>query len=71
MTKITLDNIDYDSEDFSEKQTSLLKEIQYNGNIKQQLEYQLHSISIVATGLANSLKESLVTETIPDEDAET
>ena len=48
-----------------------LKEIQYNGNIKQQLEYQLHSISIVATGLANSLKESLVTETIPDEDAET
>ena len=27
MTKITLDDIEYDSEDFSEDQTSLLKEI--------------------------------------------
>jgi hypothetical protein len=69
MTKITLDDIEYDSEDFSEDQTSLLKEIQYNGNIKQQLEYQLHSISIVGNGLVDRLKKSLVSETIPDEDA--
>jgi hypothetical protein len=69
MTKITLDDIEYDSEDFSEDQTSLLKEIQYNGNIKQQLEYQLHSISIVGNGLVDRLKKSLVSETIPDKDA--
>ena len=69
MTKITLDDIEYDSEDFSEDQTSLLKEIQYNGNIKQQLEYQLHSISTVGNGLVARLKKSLVSETIPDEDA--
>jgi hypothetical protein len=69
MTKITLDDIEYDSEDFSEDQTSLLKEIQYNGNIKQQLEYQLHSISTVGNGLVDRLKKSLVSETIPDEDA--
>ena len=69
MTKITLDDIEYDSEDFSEDQTSLLKEIQYNGNIKRQLEYQLHSISIVGNGLVDRLKKSLVSETIPDKDA--
>ena len=69
MTKITLDDIEYDSEDFSEDQTSLLKEIQYNGNIKQQLEYQLHSISTVGNGLVDRLKKSLVSETIPDEGA--
>jgi|TARA_R110001583_G_scaffold47959_2_gene150035 hypothetical protein len=69
MTKITLDDIEYDSEDFSEDQTSLLKEIQYNGNIKQQLEYQLHSISTVGNGLVDRLKKSLVSETIPDKDA--
>jgi hypothetical protein len=69
MTKITLDDIEYDTEDFSEDQTSLLKEIQYNGNIKQQLEYQLHSISTVGNGLVDRLKKSLVSETIPDEDA--
>jgi hypothetical protein len=69
MTKITLDDIEYDSEDFSEDQTSLLKEIQYNGNIKQQLEYQLHSISTVGNGLVARLKKSLVSETIPDKDA--
>ena len=69
MTKITLDDIEYDSEDFSEDQTSLLKEIQYNGNIKQQLEYQLHSISTVGNGLEDRLKKSLVSETIPDKDA--
>ena len=69
MTKITLDDIEYDSEDFSEDQTSLLKEIQYNGNIKQQLEYQLHSISTVGNGLVDRLKKALVSETIPDKDA--
>jgi hypothetical protein len=69
MTKITLDDIEYDSEDFSEDQTSLLKEIQYNGNIKQQLEYQLHSISTVGNGLVDRLKKSLVSEIIPDKDA--
>jgi hypothetical protein len=69
MTKITLDDIEYDTEDFSEDQTSLLKEIQYNGNIKQQLEYQLHSISTVGNGLVDRLKKSLVSETIPDKDA--
>jgi len=69
MTKITLDDIEYNTEDFSEDQTSLLKEIQYNGNIKQQLEYQLHSISTVGNGLVDRLKKSLVSETIPDKDA--
>ena len=71
MTKITLDDIEYDSEDFSDNQTGILQEIQYNGKVKQQLEYQLHSISTVGNGLVDRLKKSLVSETIPDKDAET
>jgi len=69
MTKITLEDIEYDSEDFSEDQISLLKEIQYNGSVKQQLGYQLSSINVVGNGLVERLKKSLVSETIPDKDA--
>ena len=69
MTKITLEDIEYDSEDFSEDQISLLKEIQYNGSVKQQLGYQLSSINVVGSGLVERLKQSLVSETIPDKDA--
>ena len=69
MTKITLDDIEYDSEDFNEKQTGILQEIQYNGKVKNQLEYQLHSVSTVGSILVDRLKKSLVSETIPDKDA--
>jgi|TARA_R110000803_G_scaffold84786_1_gene151038 hypothetical protein len=69
MTKITLDDIEYDSEDFNEKQTGILQEIQYNGKVKNQLEYQLHSVSTVGSILVDRLKTSLVSETIPDKDA--
>tara|TARA_R100001369_G_scaffold60226_1_gene87138 strand:- start:738 stop:956 length:219 start_codon:yes stop_codon:yes gene_type:complete len=69
MTKITLDDIEYDSEDFNENQTGILQEIQYNGKVKNQLEYQLHSVSTVGSILVDRLKTSLVSETIPDKDA--
>jgi|TARA_R110002124_G_scaffold63455_1_gene173896 hypothetical protein len=69
MTKITLDDIEYDSEDFNEKQTGILQEIQYNGKVKNQLEYQLHSVSTVGSILVDRLKTSLVSETITDKDA--
>ena len=71
MTKITLDDIEYDSEDFTEDQQRVLQEIQYNATIKTQVEYQLHSIATLGGILVDRLKRSLVDETIPDEDAET
>jgi len=71
MTKVTLDDIEYDSDDFSEDQTNLLNEIQYNGSVKRQLEYQLHSVTTVGSILVDRLKKALVSETIPDKDAET
>jgi|TARA_R110000751_G_scaffold97230_3_gene189217 hypothetical protein len=71
MAKITLDEIEYDSEDFSEEQSQILLEIKYNSGIKQQLEYQLHSVTTVGSILVDRLKKALVSETIPDKDAET
>ena len=41
MTKITLDDIEYDSEDFTEAQQQLLQEIQYNATVIRQVEYQV------------------------------
>jgi len=62
MTKITLNDVEYDSEDFSEEQTKVLQEIQYNVNIKRQLDYQLHSVATLGSILVDRLKKSLVSD---------
>ena len=67
MTKVTLDDIEYDSDDFTEDQTNILNEIQYNGNVKRQLEYNLHSVTVVGNILVERIKKSLVGETVPDD----
>ena len=59
MTKLTIDDIEYDTSDFSEEQNSWVVELQYNTNIQQQLSYQLSSVKAVGKILANRLKESL------------
>jgi|TARA_R110000751_G_scaffold171516_1_gene277954 hypothetical protein len=71
MTKITLDDIEYDSEDFTEAQTDILQEIQYNSNVKRQLEYQLHSVSTLGAILVDRLKKSLTSETVPKDEDDT
>tara|TARA_R110000824_G_scaffold160564_1_gene335442 strand:- start:1795 stop:2022 length:228 start_codon:yes stop_codon:yes gene_type:complete len=70
MTTITLDDIEYDSEDFTEAQQQLLQEIQYNATVKRQVEYQLHSVSTLGSILVDRLKRSLVSETTPKEEKE-
>jgi len=60
MTKITLDDIEYESEDFDEGQQNILQEIQYNSTVKNQVEYQLHSITTLGSILVERLKKSLV-----------
>jgi|TARA_R110000772_G_scaffold205585_1_gene316212 hypothetical protein len=59
MTKITLDDVEYESEDFDEGQQNILQEIQYNSNVKNQVEYQLHSITTLGSILVERLKKSL------------
>ena len=59
MTKITLDDTEYESENFDEGQQNILQEIQYNSNVKNQIEYQLHSITTLGSILVERLKKSL------------
>ena len=69
MAKVTLNDIEYDSEDFNEAQLSLLTEIQYSATMKRQLEFQLASMSNMGILLVDKLKQALEDETIPEEDA--
>tara|TARA_B110000211_G_scaffold102941_1_gene119828 strand:- start:1451 stop:1660 length:210 start_codon:yes stop_codon:yes gene_type:complete len=69
MAKVTLNDIEYDSEDFNEAQIALLAEIQYSATMKRQLEFQLASVSNMGVLLVDKLKQALEDETIPEEDA--
>ena len=63
MGKVTLDDIEYESDDFTDVQKSLLTEINYNNNVQTQLKYQLQSVQTTAELLLRKLKEELTTET--------
>jgi len=69
MAKVTLNDTEYDSEDFNETQIALLAEIQYSATMKRQLEFQLASVSNMGVLLVDKLKQALEDETIPEEDA--
>ena len=59
MTKITLDDTEYDSDNFTDSQLKLLAELQYSATIKRQLEFQMVSNSLMAQALMARFKESL------------
>ena len=59
MTKLTIDDVEYDTSDFSEEQNSWVMELQYNTNIQQQLNYQLSSVKTRGEIFVNRLKGSL------------
>ena len=69
MAKVTLNDIEYDSEDFNETQIALLTEIQYSATMKRQLEFQLASVSNMGVLLVDKLKQALEDETVSEEDA--
>jgi len=58
MTKITLNDVDYDMDTFNEDQLSMVKELQSNQNISTNLRYQLSSLNVVKEILMNKLKGS-------------
>ena len=66
MTKVTLDDVEYDSENFNVEQNKLLSELVQNNNIKTNLEYQLSSLEVVAGLLMRKLKKSLAEEITDD-----
>ena len=66
MTKVTLDDVEYDSKNFNVEQNKLLSELVQNNNIKTNLEYQLSSLEVVAGLLMRKLKKSLAEEITDD-----
>ena len=59
MTKVVIDEIEYDTEDFTEEQNSMVAELQYNANMQRQLTYQLSTLKTVGEILASRVKQSL------------
>ena len=69
MAKLTLDEVEYETDDFTEDQNKLLGEIQYNNNIQTQMNYQLQGLRSMSESLVAALKNTLTTET-PKEESE-
>tara|TARA_R110000751_G_scaffold86602_2_gene172323 strand:- start:759 stop:968 length:210 start_codon:yes stop_codon:yes gene_type:complete len=67
MTTITLDDVAYDTDDFTDTQKQILTEITYNNNIQTQLKYQLQGMGVMNNMLVAKLKEELSTETTTTE----
>jgi len=66
MAKLTLDDVEYETDDFTEEQNIILQEIMYNNNVQTQLNYQSNSLAVARDALTAKLKQSLETET-PEE----
>ena len=66
MAKLTLDDVEYETDDFPEEQNTILQEIMYNNNVQTQLNYQSNSLAVARDALTAKLKQSLETET-PEE----
>lgn len=62
MTKVTLDDVEYDLDNFTEDQKNLLREINFNNTLSTNLKYQLSSLKVVADLLVDKLKKSLKEE---------
>jgi len=66
VTKVTLDDIEYDSDNFTKAQQNILGEINFNNNLSTNLNYQLSSLKVVSDLLVGKLKTSLTEEVTDD-----
>mgnify|MGYP003625674750 CR=1 FL=1 len=66
MTKVTLNDVEYDSDNFTEAQQNILGEINFNNNLSTNLNYQLSSLKVVSDLLVGKLKTSLTEEVTDD-----
>jgi hypothetical protein len=69
MATITLDDVEHDTENFSDEQNNMLAEIQFNSSMQRQSEYNLNSLKIVSAEVIRRLKATLV-ETAEDDNKE-
>ena len=69
MTKVVIDEVEYDTEDFTEEQNNMVAELQYNATMQRQLTYQLSTLKTVGEILASRLKQSLTENEDVTEDA--
>jgi len=67
MAQVTIDDLEYNTEDFTDTETSLFKEIQYNTAVQKQLTYQLQCVTAVSNNAAGQLKDSLTSNRAPDD----
>ena len=63
MTKVTLDETEYDTDNFTDLQKNMLSEINYNNNLQTQLSYTLQSVRTSADILLTKLKDNLTPKT--------
>lgn len=68
MATLTLDEVEYETDDFTQEQKQLLQEITYNSNLQSQLNYQSNSLKVSSELLVGKLKESLQTETTSEKE---
>ena len=61
MAKITVDDVEYDTDDFTDVQNNIVKELVYNSNVQTQLEYQSNSLKVSQQLLTTKLKATLET----------
>ena len=61
MATLTLDDVEYETDTFTEEQTKMLQEITYNNNIQSQLNYQSNSLQVASELLVGKLKATLET----------
>lgn len=57
-----MDEIEYETENFTDAQKKIVDEIQYNNNLQTQMDYQLHSLRRLGETLVVHLKELLIEE---------
>ena len=69
MATITLDDVEHDTENFSDEQNNMLAEIQFNASVQRQSEYYLNSLKVVSAEVIRRLKATLV-ETAEDDNKE-
>ena len=67
MAKLTLDDVEYETDDFTDEQKQILGEVTYNNNVHTQLKYQMQGMEVMNNMLVAKLKEVLTVETTETE----
>jgi hypothetical protein len=67
MATLTLDDVEYETDDFTDEQKQILGEVTYNNNVQTQLKYQMQGMEVMNNMLVAKLKEVLTVETTETE----